>query len=397
MLNLGILGTFKYFNFFKDSLASLLALAGITPDWPTMNIILPVGISFYTFQALSYSIDVYSKKFKPTRDIVAFFSFISFFPQLVAGPIERASNLLPQMLRERSFDYGIAVDGMRQMLWGFFKKLIIADGCAEVVNQLWANMESSTGLMLLIASLLFTFQIYTDFSGYSDIAIGCAKLFGFRLTTNFRVPYFSRNVREFWRRWHITLNAWFTQYVYFPLGGSRCSKWRTVLNTVIVFALSGLWHGADWTFVLWGLYLGLLFIPLILFKSRRYKDTAAHGRLLPTGSEFLSILVTFLLINFGWVLFRAPNVAAFADFTARLFSPSLFNPHGLTMKMATMLLWCGGLLLAEWLQRERQHVLQIDGYAIFSTRPARLALYALLVALIFYFAGEVQTFIYFQF
>ena len=397
VLNLGILGTFKYFNFFKDSLASLLALAGITPDWPTMNIILPVGISFYTFQALSYSIDVYSKKFKPTRDIVAFFSFISFFPQLVAGPIERASNLLPQMLRERSFDYGIAVDGMRQMLWGFFKKLIIADGCAEVVNQLWANMESSTGLMLLIASLLFTFQIYTDFSGYSDIAIGCAKLFGFRLTTNFRVPYFSRNVREFWRRWHITLNAWFTQYVYFPLGGSRCSKWRTVLNTVIVFALSGLWHGADWTFVLWGLYLGLLFIPLILFKSRRYKDTAAHGRLLPTGSEFLSILVTFLLINFGWVLFRAPNVAAFADFTARLFSPSLFNPHGLTMKMATMLLWCGGLLLAEWLQRERQHVLQIDGYAIFSTRPARLALYALLVALIFYFAGEVQTFIYFQF
>lgn len=397
VLNLGILGTFKYFNFFKDSLASLLALAGITPDWPTMNIILPVGISFYTFQALSYSIDVYSKKFKPTRDIVAFFSFISFFPQLVAGPIERASNLLPQMLRERSFDYGIAVDGMRQMLWGFFKKLIIADGCAEVVNQLWANMESSTGLMLLIASLLFTFQIYTDFSGYSDIAIGCAKLFGFRLTTNFRVPYFSRNVREFWRRWHITLNAWFTQYVYFPLGGSRCSKWRTVLNTVIVFALSGLWHGADWTFVLWGLYLGLLFIPLILFKSRRYKDTAAHGRLLSTGSEFLSILVTFLLINFGWVLFRAPNVAAFADFTARLFSPSLFNPHGLTMKMATMLLWCGGLLLAEWLQRERQHVLQIDGYAIFSTRPARLALYALLVALIFYFAGEVQTFIYFQF
>ena len=397
VLNLGILGTFKYFNFFKDSLASLLALAGITPDWPTMNIILPVGISFYTFQALSYSIDVYSKKFKPTRDIVAFFSFISFFPQLVAGPIERASNLLPQMLRERSFDYGIAVDGMRQMLWGFFKKLIIADGCAEVVNQLWANMESSTGLMLLIASLLFTFQIYTDFSGYSDIAIGCAKLFGFRLTTNFRVPYFSRNVREFWRRWHITLNAWFTQYVYFPLGGSRCSKWRTVLNTVIVFALSGLWHGADWTFVLWGLYLGLLFIPLILFKSRRYKDTAAHGRLLPTGSEFLSILVTFLLINFGWVLFRAPNVAAFADFTARLFSPSLFNPHGLTMKMATMLLWCSGLLLAEWLQRERQHVLQIDGYAIFSTRPARLTLYALLVALIFYFAGEVQTFIYFQF
>ena len=397
VLNLGILGTFKYFNFFRDSLASLLSLVGIVPDWPTLNIILPVGISFYTFQALSYSIDVYSRRFEPTRDIIAFFSFISFFPQLVAGPIERASNLLPQMLKERSFDYGTAVDGMRQMLWGFFKKLIIADGCAEVVNQLWGNLEGSTGLMLLIASLLFTFQIYTDFSGYSDIAIGCAKLFGFRLTTNFRVPYFSRNVREFWRRWHITLNAWFTQYVYFPLGGSRCSRARTVLNTIIVFALSGLWHGADWTFVLWGLYLGLLFIPLILFPSSRYKDTVAHGRLLPSLREGLAMLVTFLLINFGWVLFRAPDVATFADFTTRLFSPSLFNPHGLTMKMASMLLWCAVLVLAEWFQRERQHVLQIDGYRLLATRPARLTLYALLVALIFYFAGEVQTFIYFQF
>ena len=397
VLNLGILGTFKYFNFFRDSLASLLSLAGIVPDWPTLNIILPVGISFYTFQALSYSIDVYCRRFEPTRDIIAFFSFISFFPQLVAGPLERASNLLPQMLKERSFDYGTAVDGMRQMLWGFFKKLIIADGCAEVVNQLWGNLESSTGLMLFIASLLFTFQIYTDFSGYSDIAIGCAKLFGFRLTTNFRVPYFSRNVREFWRRWHITLNAWFTQYVYFPLGGSRCSRARTVLNTIIVFALSGLWHGADWTFVLWGLYLGLLFIPLILFRSRRYKDTVAHGHLLPSCRESLSMLVTFLLINFGWVLFRAPDVATFAAFTSRLFSPSLFNPHGLTMKMASMLLWCAALVLAEWFQRERQHVLQIDGYRLLATRPARLTLYALLVGLIFYFAGEVQTFIYFQF
>ena len=397
VLNLGILAVFKYFNFFADSLAALLGLFGVTADWPTMNIILPVGISFYTFQALSYSIDVYARRLEPTRDAIAFFSFISFFPQLVAGPIERATNLLPQMQRERTFEYCTAVDGLRQMLWGFFKKLIIADGCAEVVNGLWGHLESSTGLMLLIGSLLFTFQIYTDFSGYSDIAIGCAKLFGFKLTTNFRVPYFSRNVREFWRRWHITLNGWFTQYVYFPLGGSRCSRGRTVLNTVIVFALSGLWHGADWTFVLWGLYLALLFIPLILFKSQRYKDTVAHGRLLPTFREFLSMLVTFMLINFGWVLFRAPDWATFCDFTSRLFSPSLFTAHGLTMKMAQMLLWCAVLLLVEWLQRERQHVLQIDGCRLFSTQVSRLALYAVLVFLIFYFAGQVQTFIYFQF
>ena len=397
ILNLGILAVFKYFNFFVDNMSGLLGWFGISADWPTLHIILPVGISFYTFQALSYSIDVYARRIEPTRDIIAFFSYISFFPQLVAGPIERATNLLPQILKERSFDYALAVDGMRQMLWGFFKKLIIADGCAEVVNQVWDGMDSATGLMLAVASLLFTFQIYADFSGYSDIAIGCAKLFGIRLTTNFKVPCFSRNVREFWRRWHITLNEWFTQYVYFPLGGSRCSRPRVILNTVVVFGLSGLWHGADWTFVLWGLYLALLFIPLIVCDSRRYKDTVAHGRLLPSAGEFVSMLVTFLLINFGWILFRAPDIHAFGTFVSRLFSSSLFTVSGLTMAMARMLLWCAALLLVEWLQRERQHVLQIDGYRLFASSVSRLALYALLVMIIFYFAGQVQTFIYFQF
>ena len=397
VLNLGILATFKYFNFFAGSLQAVLSAVGVTVDWPTLNIILPVGISFYTFQALSYSIDVYARRIEPTRDIVAFFSFISFFPQLVAGPIERATNLLPQMLTARRFDYGRAVDGLRQMLWGFFKKLIIADGCAEVVNQTWNGLDSATGLMLFVCSLLFTFQIYADFSGYSDIAIGCAKLFGIRLTTNFKVPYFSRNVREFWRRWHITLMGWFTQYVYFPLGGSRCSRGRTVLNTIVVFSLSGLWHGADWTFVLWGLYHALLFIPLILLGSKSHKDTVAHGRCLPSFKELTAMVVTFLLVNFGWILFRAPDFTSFSEFVSRLFSHSLFNYHGLTMRMATMLLWCAALLLVEWLQREKQHVLQIDGYRVLSVRPVRLALYAVLVFLIFYFAGQVQTFIYFQF
>ena len=397
VLNLGILATFKYFNFFAGSLQAVLSAVGVMVDWPTLNIILPVGISFYTFQALSYSIDVYARRIEPTRDIVAFFSFISFFPQLVAGPIERATNLLPQMLTARRFDYGRAVDGLRQMLWGFFKKLIIADGCAEVVNQTWNGLDSATGLMLFVCSLLFTFQIYADFSGYSDIAIGCAKLFGIRLTTNFKVPYFSRNVREFWRRWHITLMGWFTQYVYFPLGGSRCSRGRTVLNTIVVFSLSGLWHGADWTFVLWGLYHALLFIPLILLGSKSHKDTVAHGRWLPSFRELTAMVVTFLLVNFGWILFRAPDFASFSEFVSRLFSHSLFNYHGLTMRMATMLLWCAALLLVEWLQREKQHVLQIDGYRVLSVRPVRLALYAVLVFLIFYFAGQVQTFIYFQF
>jgi len=397
MLNLGILATFKYFNFFVTSLESLLSAFSLTIDWPTMHIILPVGISFYTFQALSYSIDVYARRIQPTRDVVAFFSFISFFPQLVAGPIERATNLLPQMLRERTFSYPSAVDGMRQMLWGFFKKLIIADTCAEVVNQIWSHLGTSTGIALLVCSLLFTFQIYADFSGYSDIAIGCAKLFGFRLTTNFKVPYFSRNVREFWHRWHITLMNWFTQYVYFPLGGSRCSRWRVILNTVIVFALSGLWHGADWTFVLWGLYHALLFVPLILWGGAKYRDTVAAGRLLPSWREAGAITLTFLLVNFGWILFRAPDFDGFCQFVSRLFSPSLIGIGGLTMKMATTLLWCAALVVVEWLQREREHVLQIDGYRIFSFQLSRLALYGFMVLAIFYFAGQVQTFIYFQF
>ena len=397
VLNLGILATFKYFNFFVGSMGALLHTLGMEMDWPTMRIILPVGISFYTFQALSYSIDVYTRKIEPTKDIIAFFSFISFFPQLVAGPIERATSLLPQILRERKFDYGQAVDGLRQMLWGLFKKLIIADTCAEVVNQAWDGIGSQPGMNLFIASVLFSFQIYADFSGYSDIAIGCAKLFGIRLTTNFRVPYLSRNVREFWRRWHITLMNWFTQYVYFPLGGSRCSRGRTIVNIIIVFALSGLWHGADWTFVLWGLYHALLFIPLVMLGKRARKDTVAAGRRLPTWREFVAMVVTFLLVNFGWILFRAPDFAQFGAFVRRMCSPSLLAVHGLTMKMATTLLWCVGLMIVEWIQREREHVLQIDGYRLFSTRPVRLGAYAVLVFLIFYFAGQVQTFIYFQF
>ena len=301
------------------------------------------------------------------------------------------------MLRERTFDYGNAVDGLRQMLWGFFKKLIIADGCAEIVNQVWTGVGTATGSMLLVCSLLFTFQIYADFSGYSDIAIGCAKLFGIRLTTNFKVPYFSRNVREFWRRWHITLMNWFTQYVYIPLGGSRVGRSRTIVNTLVVFALSGLWHGADWTFVLWGLYHALLFVPLILWGAKRYDHAVAHGHILPSWRELLNMVLTFALVNMGWILFRAPDFGAFSTFMSRLFSPSLFSFHGLTMPMLRMLIWCAVLLVAEWIQRERSHVLQIDGYRLLSARLARLALYAVIALLIFGFAGKVQTFIYFQF
>lgn len=269
VLNLTILGIFKYFNFFADNFAILFRSFGYEINWVTLDILLPVGISFYTFQALSYSIDVYQKKIEPTKDIIAFFAFISFFPQLVAGPIERATNLLPQFLRERKFDYSAAVDGCRQMLWGFFKKIVIADNCAVCVNSIFENYTELPASTLLLGGFWFTFQIYCDFSGYSDIAIGCAKLFGIKLMKNFNFPYFSRDIAEFWRRWHISLTTWFRDYIYIPLGGSRVGKWKAVRNTMIIFLVSGFWHGANWTFIVWGGISCFTFPTLASWKKKQ--------------------------------------------------------------------------------------------------------------------------------
>ena len=284
VLNLGILAVFKYLNFMRDSFVHLLGLFGINPDWPTLHILLPVGISFYTFQAISYTIDVYRGEVKPTRDAVAFGVFIAFFPQLVAGPIERATNLLPQFLRKKEFDYDTAVIGMRQILWGLAKKIIVADS----VGMIWAG-------------ILFAVQIYADFSGYSDIAIGSARLLNIRLQPNFRYPFFSRNMKELWQRWHISLMTWFHHYVYFPLGGSRCSKWRTALNVMIVFALSGLWHGADWTFVIWGTVNGLLLLPFVFMPRKRLSEHA-------TWRELPQCLLTFFLFAMVFIAFRANGI-----------------------------------------------------------------------------------------
>lgn len=264
ILNLAILCVYKYYNFFVESFEDMMRLVGLNITPPLLHIVLPVGISFYTFQALSYTIDVYKDKIKPTHDIVAFFAFISFFPQLVAGPIERATNLLPQFLKIRRFNYSQAVDGMRQILWGFFKKIVVADNCAVLVNTIFDNYQNYDGMTLLFGGIFFSFQIYGDFSGYSDIAIGTARLFGINLMRNFAFPYFSRNIAEFWRRWHISLNTWFRDYIYFPLGGSRCSKLKVIRNTMVIFLVSGFWHGANWTFVTWGAYHALLFVPLFL-------------------------------------------------------------------------------------------------------------------------------------
>lgn len=396
VLNLSILGVFKYYNFFADNLASLLHSFGMSPNWPTLNVILPVGISFYTFQALSYSIDVYRGKIKATKDIIAFFAFISFFPQLVAGPIERATNLLPQFLKSRSFDYSRAVDGCRQILCGFFKKIVVADNCAILVDKYWGVYEDQTGAQLLVIGVLFTFQIYCDFSGYSDIAIGTARLFGINLMRNFNFPYFSRSIPEFWRRWHISLTTWFRDYIYFPLGGSRCVKWKVIRNTVIVFAVSGLWHGANWTFVCWGLYLAALFVPYLLFGIKtKFEKDVAEGRWFPTVKELFQIILTFFLSVIGWIIFRAESLTQAVDFIKRLLTPSLFDIKVVDGKSELML--CVVLLVVEWLQRDKQHALQFDGVKLMKWRIVRLLTYYVILIAIASLAGESETFIYFQF
>lgn len=395
VLNLGILCLFKYFNFFVSNLQALLQPLGISLDGVTVNLILPVGISFYTFQALSYSIDVYRGKIAATRDIVAFFAFISFFPQLVAGPIERATNLLPQFLTNRHFDYDSAVSGCRQIIWGFFKKMVIADNCAAYVNMCFDSPESFGGLNLWLGTLFFSFQIYGDFSGYSDIAIGVARLFGINLIRNFRTPYFSRDIAEFWRRWHISLTTWFRDYIYIPLGGSRCRKSKVIRNTLIIFLVSGLWHGAEWTFIIWGAYHAVLFIPLIILgKNRKYLDEPGAGRMLPTMSESLMMGWTFLLVAIGWVIFRADNIGLAWDYIVRMFTD--FHLSG-DMPSKRIYVWIIVLIAVEWIERKRNHPFDIAGHGLLRYAPARWTLYLAFAFICIFFRGAQSAFIYFQF
>ena len=332
VLNLTILGIFKYFNFFSENLQHLFQWFGFELDWVTLDILLPVGISFYTFQALSYTIDIYRHKMNPTHDIVAFFAFISFFPQLVAGPIERATNLLPQFERQRTFDYTAAVDGMRQILWGLFKKIVVADTCAVAVNQIFANYQTLNSLNLAWGAFLFTFQIYGDFSGYSDIAIGTAKLFGINLLQNFNFPYFSRDIAEFWRRWHISLTTWFRDYIYIPLGGNRVSTLKHIRNILVVWALTGLWHGASWNFVLWGVYYGL-FLLLEKFVLQKY---------LKKIPSWLCTVYTMLVVMIGWVFFSQTDFGALGHYLGTMFG---IGASGFIDKTALYYLKTGFILL----------------------------------------------------
>ena len=391
VLNLGILALFKYYDFFVTEFARLF---NISTEGLLLKVILPVGISFYTFQALSYSIDIYRGKIEPTKDIIAFFAFISFFPQLVAGPIERATNLLPQFLKKREFDYDTAVDGMRQILWGLFKKIVIADNCAVFVDHVFSSYQMQSGSTLLLAAIFFTFQIYGDFSGYSDIAIGTAKLFGIKLMRNFNVPYFSRDIAEFWRRWHISLTTWFRDYVYIPLGGSRVSKAKIVRNTFIIFLLSGFWHGANWTFIAWGAYHALLFLPLILLgKNRKHTDVVAAGRVFPSLKESGQMLLTFLFAVIGWIIFRADSIGQAWEYFQGICSKSLFARPEIS-GYNSLLLSIVVMIVVEWLQRDRQFCLDLS---FVKKWYLRWPVYLVLLLVIFAFGGHTVNFIYFQF
>jgi len=393
-VNLGFLGVFKYFNFFAESFADAFTLFGQSIEPTRLNIILPVGISFYTFQTLSYSIDVYKKKLEPTKDIIAFFAFVSFFPQLVAGPIERATNLLPQFYKSRKFDYTKAVDGLRQILWGLFKKIVIADNAAEFVNLIFNNSADYSGSTLLIAAIAFSFQIYGDFSGYSDIAIGTARLFGFNLKQNFAFPYFSRDIAEFWRRWHISLSTWFRDYLYIPLGGSRGGTWIKIRNTFIIFIVSGFWHGANWTFIVWGALNAIYFLPLLLLKRNRQNvEIVAGDRHLPSIREFFNMGTTFGLTVFAWIFFRADNIHHALSYISEIFSKTLFSyPEFIPRKVLFLI---AIFIVIEWLGRRNKYA--IEKLVINRHKFIRWSFYMLIMLFIFLFQGQQQNFIYFQF
>lgn len=393
-VNLGFLGFFKYYNFFLENFVAAFTFFGAEISAGSLQVVLPVGISFYTFQTLSYTIDIYRGKMKPTKSFIDLAAFVSFFPQLVAGPIERATNLLPQFQKKRVFNATEATDGMRQILWGLFKKIVIADNCAVHANYIFANSSEMDGSMLLLGALFFTFQIYGDFSGYSDIAIGTARLFGFRLMRNFAFPYFSRDIAEFWRRWHISLSTWFRDYLYIPIGGSRGGTWMKVRNTFIIFIVSGFWHGANWTFIVWGALNALYFLPLLLTnRNRSNMEIVAQGGWIPSFKELVQMVITFWLTVLAWVFFRAESVTHAIEYLAGIFSSTFFTVPDLS-GMRLILIFILLFMVFEWFGREREHALD---YITSYSKPVRYIAYYLLIMFLFLFSGTQQEFIYFQF
>lgn len=399
-INLGILGFFKYYNFFIENLTASLDLIGIHLNSITLNIILPVGISFYTFQTLSYTIDIYRNKMEPSKDIISFFAFVSFFPQLVAGPIERATNLLPQFYKERVFEYNKAVSGMRLILWGFFQKIVIADGCALYVNDIFSNYKDYSSLTLVFGSIMFALQIYGDFAGYSNIAIGVSRLFGFDLMKNFNYPYFSRNIAEFWRRWHISLSTWFRDYLYIPLGGSRGSSWSKIRNVIIIFTVSGFWHGANWTFIVWGILNALFFLPIMLRdKNKKFVGELSPDQFFPSLKTLFQILSTFFLTTLAWIFFRAQNLNHAFGYLRRIIVNedylTLSSDRTVNVDVKPLIFCIAFFFLVEWYNRNRESII---GGVLQSKKYLRYGMYFfILLTIILSIKNEANGFIYFQF
>lgn len=391
-VNLGALVYFKYCNFFIDSFVDAFGFLGINLDSPTLNIILPVGISFYTFQTLSYTIDVYRRQMQPTRNFIAFATYVSFFPQLVAGPIERAKDLLPQFKQLRKFDHALATDGMRQILLGLFKKIVIADGCALHVNFIFSNYSELSGATLLVGGLLFIMQIYCDFSGYSDIAIGTAKLFGVNLTKNFDSPYLSTSTTEIWRRWHITLGNWANAYVFKPIAIFSVTKFGNTgmaLPIVLTFLLIGLWHGANYTFILFGLIHGLV-LSIEFFSKNQRRTLQKKINIRAFRFSGWSITMTIWLLT--CILFRSPTVSDAAMYIRQMFTPSLFSMP--SVKPFTLIVMICGFLLFERFQRTKEHAMDIACWPQYSRWLVYLFMVWLIVA---YGTFTKNSFIYFQF
>jgi len=399
-VNLGLLLTFKYYNFFIDNFMELSNMLGFTPNINSIKVILPVGISFYTFQTLSYTIDIYRGTLKPSNSIVNFFTYVAFFPQLVAGPIERASRLLPQIEKPRFFDYKESKDGLRQILWGLFKKVVIADNCATYVNLIFESYTEASSMVLILGAVLFAFQIYCDFSGYSDIAIGSAKLLGINLMQNFATPYFARDIAEFWRRWHISLSGWFRDYLYIPLGGSRVSRLKKIRNIFAIFLVSGFWHGANWTFIIWGLLHSLFYLPSVFTNSnRKFMNTVAESKHLPSIIDIVHMLKTFTIVCLAWIFFRAQSLTEAVLYVKNIFTNFNafdYNTFGLSDQSPSLLLLAVFIfivLLFEWFNRTKKHGLEI----LPKQKYIRYIIYILLSLLIIQYFSNESSFIYFQF
>ena len=394
--NLGILFIFKYYNFFITQFQNGFELLGINTNPTLLNVALPIGISFYTFHGMSYVFDIYRHKQKPVSSFIDYAVFVSFFPLLVAGPIERASHLLPQVQRKRKFEYTQAVEGCRLILWGLFKKVVIADKLSGIVDGAFNNYQEYSGISLIIGAIAFSFQIYCDFSGYSDIALGTAKLFGFELLSNFRFPYFSRDIAEFWRRWHISLSSWFRDYLYIPLGGSKKGKLIAIRNTFIIFLVSGFWHGASWNFIIWGFIHACGFLPLLILNRNRkhVDDVVAQARTFPSWKELWQMTTTFMFVTFAWIFFRADTITQAFGYIGQMFLSFYTVPAQiLTLpKGKSAIIYIVFLIIIDWWLRYDERKLRVlikNNYFLY--------LFFILIIGYFLLHSQGSSFIYFQF